>query len=102
MVRSLRLVAIVLVVALATFAIVGVANDRALGGAGFYSGLDELLKRAAAIRDAANPEYQAEVLGSLPANPTTGPVVRLDDHMAEARIIEEPARNDALAGFEHV
>jgi arylsulfatase A-like enzyme len=102
MVRTLRLLGIVLVVALVTFAIVGVANDRALGGAGFYSGLDELLKRAAAVRDAANPEYQAEVLGSLPANPTTGPVQRLDDHLAEARIIEEPASNDALAGFEHV
>ena len=102
MVRTLRWLGIVLVVALVTFAIVGVANDRALGGAGFYSGLDELLKRAAAVRDAANPEYQAEVLGSLPVNPTTGPVQRLDDHMAEARIVEEPARNDALAGFEHV
>jgi arylsulfatase A-like enzyme len=101
MVRTFRLLGIVLAVALATFAIVGVANDRALGG-GFYSGLDQLLQRAAAVRDAANPEYQAEVLGSLPANPTTGPVVRLDDHMAEARIVEEPARHDALAGFEHI
>ncbi len=102
MVRTLRVVAIVLVVALAAFAIVGVANDRALGGAGFYSGLDELLKRAAAVREAANPEYQSEVLTSLPVNPTTGPVLRLDDHLSEARIIEEPQRNDALAGFEHV
>ena len=32
----------------------------------------------------------------------TGPVFRLDDRMAEARIIDEPARNDAFAGFEHV
>ena len=102
MLRILRLLAVLLVIALAGFAIVGVANDRALGGAGFYSGLDELLKRAAAVREAASPEYQREVLTSLPANPATGPVLRLDDHIAEARIVDEPARNDALAGFEHV
>ena len=42
------------------------------------------------------------MLTSLPANPTTGPVFRLDDHMAEARIVDEPARNDAFAGFENV
>ena len=102
MLRTLRVVGIALVVALAAFAIVGVANDRALGGAGFYSGLDELLKRAEAVREAANPEYQSEVLTSLPVNPATGPVLRLDDHMSEARIIEEPVRNDVLAGFEDV
>ena len=62
MLRTLRLLALLLVVAVAVFAIVGVANDRALGGAGFYSGLDELLKRAAAVREAASPEYQREVL----------------------------------------
>jgi arylsulfatase A-like enzyme len=102
MLRILRLLAVLLVVALAGFAIVGVANDRTLGGAGFYSGLDELLKRAAAVREAASPEYQREVLTSLPTNSTTGPVLRLDDHIAEARIVDEPTRNDALAGFEHV
>ena len=59
MLRTLRWLAGLLVVALAGFAIVGVANDRALGGAGFYSGLDELLKRAAAVREAANPDYRA-------------------------------------------
>src|SRR5262245_54281334 len=102
MLRTLRLLALLLVIALAGFAIVGVANDRALGGAGFYSGLDELLKRAAAVREAASPEYQHEVLTTLPTNPTTGAVLRLDDHIAEARIVDEPVRNDALAGFEHV
>ncbi|HXS92893.1 MAG TPA: sulfatase [Steroidobacteraceae bacterium] len=102
MLRILRLLAVLLVIALAGFAIVGVANDRKLGGAGFYSGLDELLKRAAAVREAASPEYQHEVLGSLPTNATAGPVLRLDDHIAEARIVDEPVRNDALAGFEHV
>ena len=73
-----------------------------LGGAGFYSGLDELLKRAAAVREAASPEYQHEVLTSLPTNPTAGPVLRLDDLMSEARIVDEPVRNDAIAGFENV
>src|SRR5687767_7555066 len=102
MLRSLRWLAGLLVVAFAGFAIVGVANHRALGGAGFYSGLDELLKRAAAVREAANPEYEQEALTSLPANNMTGPVFRLDDRMAEARIIDEPARSDALAGFENV
>ncbi|MGH8236352.1 MAG: hypothetical protein ACREXP_04935, partial [Steroidobacteraceae bacterium] len=102
MLRTLRLLALLLLVAFVTFAIVGVANDRALGGAGFYSGLDELLKRAAAVREAASPEYQHEVLTSLPANPTAGPVLRLDDHMSEARIVDEPVRNDAIAGFENV
>jgi arylsulfatase A-like enzyme len=102
MLRTLRLLALALVIALVGFAIVGFANDRALGGAGFYSGLDELLKRAAAVREAASPEYQHEVLSSLPSNPTTGPVLRLDDHMSEARIVEEPVRNDAAAGFENV
>ncbi len=102
MLRTLRLLALLLLIAVAGFAIVGFANDRALGGAGFYSGLDELLKRAAAVREAASPEYQREVLSSLPANPTTGPVLRLDDHLFEARIVEEPLRNDAAAGFENV
>ncbi|HET9446830.1 MAG TPA: sulfatase-like hydrolase/transferase, partial [Steroidobacteraceae bacterium] len=100
--RSLRWLAGLLVVALIGFAILGVANHRALGGAGFYSGLDELLKRAAAVSEAANPDYEQEVLSALPANPMTGPVLRLDDRLAEARIIDEPARNDAFAGFEHV
>jgi arylsulfatase len=102
MLRTLRLLALALVIALVGFAIVGFANDRALGGAGFYSGLDELLKRAAAVREAASPEYQHEVLSSLPANPTTGAVLRLDDHLSEARIVEEPVRNDVAAGFENV
>src|SRR5262245_15438566 len=102
MLRTLRLLALALVIALAGFAIVGFANERALGGAGFYSGIDELLKRAAAVREAASPEYQHEVLSTLPDNPTTGPVLRLDDHMAEARIVEEPVHNDAAAGFENV
>jgi arylsulfatase A-like enzyme len=102
MLRTLRLLAVALVVVLAAFAVVGFANDRALGGAGFYAGLDELLKRAAAVREAASPEYQHEVLSSLPANQTTGPVLRLDDHMSEARIVDEPVRNDAVAGFENV
>ncbi len=102
MLRILRSLALLLVVALALFAIVGVVNDRALGGPGFYSGLDELLKRAAAVREAASPEYQHEVLTSLSGNPTAGPVLRLDDHMAEARIVDEPVRNDAMAGFENI
>jgi len=102
MLRTLRLLALLLLIAVAGFAIVGFANDRALGGAGFYSGLDELLKRAAAVREAASPEYQREVLSSLPANPTAGPVLRLDDHLSEARIVEEPVRNGAAAGFENV
>ena len=102
MLRTLRLLAVVLLIVLAGFAIVGFANERALGGGGFYAGLDKLLKRAAAVREAASPEYQHEVLSSLPANPTTGPVLRLDDHMAEARIVEEPVRNDVAAGFENV
>ena len=101
MVRTLRLLALLLVVAFATFAVLGFTNARALGG-GFYSGLDTLLKRATAVREAASPEYQREVLTSLPANPTTGPVLRLDDHMAEARIVDEPVRSDAYAGFENV
>lgn len=101
MLRTLRLLALLLVVAFAAFAVLGFANGRALGG-GFYLGLDTLLKRAAAVREAASPEYQREVLTSLPANPTTGPVLRLDDHMAEARIVDEPVRSDAYAGFENV
>lgn len=102
MVRTLRLLALLLVVAFAAFAVIGFVNDRTLGGGGFYAGLDELLKRATAVREAASPEYQREALASLPANPTTGPVLRLDDHMAEARIVDEPARGDAYAGFENV
>lgn len=102
MMRSLRLLATVLVVVVALSAVVGVANNRALGGSGFYAGLDELLKRASAVREVASPEYQREALASLPANPTTGPVMRLDDHMSEAKIVEEPVRADAYAGFENV
>lgn len=102
MMRTLRLLAIVLVVAVALFAAVGLMNDRALGGSGFYAGLDQLLKRASAVREVASPDYAREALASLPANPTTGPVLRLDDHMSEAKIVEEPERSDALAGFENV
>jgi arylsulfatase len=102
MARTLRLLTLALVVLVAVFAIVGVANERALGGDGFYAGIDELMKRASAVREAASPDYQHAALGSLPPNPTTGPVLRLDDHMSEARIVEEPMRTDALAGFENV
>lgn len=102
MMRTLRLLGMVLVVLVVLFAVIGVANTRALGGAGFYAGLDELLKRARAVQEAASPEYEHEALASLPANPTTGPVLRLDDHMSEAKIIEEPVRTDAYAGFENV
>jgi arylsulfatase A-like enzyme len=102
MMRTLRLLAIVLVVAVVLFAVVGFVNTRALGGGGFYAGLDQLLKRARAVTEAASPEYQRAALASLPANPTTGPVMRLDDHMSEAKIVEEPVRTDAYAGFENV
>jgi arylsulfatase len=101
MARTFRLLAIVLVVAAAVFAVLGFANGRALGG-GFYSGIDELVERAAAVREAASPDYQRAALSSLPPNPMTGPVLRLDDHMSEAKIVEEPVRTDALAGFENV
>jgi hypothetical protein len=62
MLRALRLLAIVLIVAIALFAVIGFANDRALGGAGFYAGLDVLLKRAREVREAASPDYQREAL----------------------------------------
>jgi len=101
MARTFRLLAIVLVAAIAVLAAVSFANDRALGG-GFYAGIDALVKRAKDVREAASPDYQRAALASLPPNPTTGPVLRLDDHMAEAKIIEEPQANDALAGFENV
>src|SRR5262249_46498051 len=62
----------------------------------------ELLKRASAVREAASPDYQRAALAALPANPLTGPVLRLDDHIAEAKIVVEPTRSDSLAGFENV
>ena len=102
MLRALRLLAIVLVWVTVLFAVIGFANDRALGGGGFYAGLDELLKRARAVREVASPDYQREALASLPANPMTGPVIRLDDHMSEAKIVAEPVSDDDLAGFENV
>jgi arylsulfatase A-like enzyme len=100
--RSIRLLIVLLGVPLAVLVAVSIANDRALGGAGLYAGLDALLNRAMAVREAAHPTYQREVLGALPENPMAGPVIRLDDRLAEARIIEEPMRTDAYAGFENV
>ena len=51
MVRTLRLLALLLVAAVVVFAIVGFVNNRELGG-GFYPGLDALLKRATDVREA--------------------------------------------------
>jgi arylsulfatase len=99
--RAVRLLCIVLVALGGVLIAVGVANERALGG-DFYDGLDALVKRAIAVRDAARPEYQRDVLAALPENPDVGPVVRLDDRIAEARIIEEPVRTDAYSGYENV
>jgi arylsulfatase A-like enzyme len=99
--RAVRLLCIVLVALVGVLVAVGVANERALGG-DFYDGLDALLKRAIAVRAAARPEYQRDALAALPENPNVGPVVRLDDRIAEARIIEEPVRTAAYTGFENV
>jgi arylsulfatase A-like enzyme len=98
----IRLLILLLCASLGALIALSVVNARALGGAGFYAGLDALLKRATTIRETAHPEYQREALAALPANPAVGPVVRLDDRMAEARIIEEPVRTAAYAGFETV
>jgi arylsulfatase len=99
--RALRRLGILIAVLAGIVAAVGWANARALGG-GFYDGLDALLKRAIAVRDAARPQYQREVLAALPENALVGPVVRLDDILDQARIIEEPQRTDEYAGFENV
>jgi arylsulfatase A-like enzyme len=99
--RALRRLGILFVVLAGFVAVVAWTNGRALGG-GFYDGLDALLTRAIAVRGAARPQYQREVLAALPENPIVGPVVRLDDHIDEARIIEEPQRTDEYAGFENV
>ena len=100
--RRIRLLILLLGVPLGVLIAVSIANDRALGGAGLYPGVDALLKRAMALREAAHPEYQREILGALPENPMAGSVVRLDDRMAEARIIEEPVRTVTYAGLETV
>lgn len=98
----LRILFILLCAFVGALVAVGVANHHALGGSGFSAALEALLKRATAVREAARPEYQREVLAALPENPTAGPVFRLDDHIAEARILEEPVRTDAYDGFESI
>jgi arylsulfatase len=80
----------------------GITNQQALGGPGFSTGLEALLQRATAVREAARPEYQRDVLASLPVNPTVGEVFRFDDHMNAARILEEPVRTEAYDAFETV
>jgi arylsulfatase A-like enzyme len=100
--RNIRVLLLLVCASLGALVVLGLANARALGGGGFYSGLDVLLKRAMQIREAAHPEYQSEALAALPANPMVGSAVRLDDSLDAARIIEEPVRTDVYAGFENV
>jgi arylsulfatase A-like enzyme len=100
--RTIRLLILLLCASLGALVALGFANARALGGAGFYAGLDALVKRAMTVREAANPDYEREALSALPANPMVGPVVRLDDSVDAAKIIEEPVRTEAYAAFENV
>ena len=66
----------------------------------------QLIERAKLVRSAARPDYQAEVLAKLPANPTTGVFYRLDDLLASAQVVEanlgneSPGRRDVAFAFE--
>jgi arylsulfatase A-like enzyme len=100
--RNIRLLIVFLCASLGALVVLGFANARVLGGAGFYAGLDALVKRAVTVREAAHPDYQREALSAMATNPMVGSVVRLDDSMDAARIIEEPQRTDAYAAFENV
>jgi arylsulfatase len=100
--RNIRLLIVFLCASLGALVALGFANARALGGAGFYAGLDALVKRAMTVREAAHPDYQREALSAMATNPMVGSVVRLDDSMDAARIIEEPERTEAYAAFENV
>lgn len=98
----LRILLILLFALVFAIVALGIVNQQALGGSGFSASLGALLERATAVREAARPEYQLDVLASLPANPTVGQVFRFDDHMNEARVIEEPVRTEAYDAFETV
>jgi hypothetical protein len=100
--RNIRLLIVFLCASLGVLVALGFANARALGGAGFYAGLDALVKRAMTVREAAHPDYQREALSAMATNPMVGSVVRLDDSMDAARIIKEPERTEAYAAFENV
>jgi arylsulfatase len=100
--RTLRLSAAVFLAALAAVAVLGYLNSRALGGGSLYDGIEVLIERAEAVKEVARPQYQDETLADLPVNPAVGPVIRLDDRLAQATVIEEPELTDAYAGFQNV
>lgn len=76
----------------AGLALVSVVNHFRIQGATLQRQLGAVIARSEYIRDHARPGYQDEILASLPANPLNGPFFRLDERLAEAVAIREPAR----------
>jgi hypothetical protein len=77
-------------VALIALAGLHVYNASRLDVSGLRAGAERLLERATKISERARPEYAELALATLPPNPLNGSFYRFDDHLHEAKIIEEP------------
>lgn len=82
-----RIVVIALALLLPLAAILGLESRTV---SRFDASADELLARAARVRDGASPQYQQAVLSALPAHPSNGVVLRLDELLPEAEAISVP------------
>jgi len=85
--RSLFAITVVLVLALA---ILHIANYRRIDAGGLSDGIDSLIERTRDLQTLARPEYQDHALAGLPVNNRNGAYYRLDDQLAEARVITAP------------
>lgn len=91
-----RLGLAIAIAAIAAIAAIGVQRLGffGLGTFAFQRGTQRLIDRAEQIRAQARPDYQQAVLEALPQNPLTGSYRRLDDGLADARVVAAHAGED--------
>lgn len=88
--RKLALVAAVVIIALAVLSLV---NYRRIDAGGLKAGVAALVERNRELEKRARPEYQEHALAALAPNAANGAYYRLDEHVADARVVAAPELN---------
>ncbi len=85
--RKLMLAAAVTIVALAVLSVV---NYQRINAGGLKAGVNALIRRSTGLEKRARPEYQEHALATLEPNAANGQYYRLDEHVADARVVAAP------------
>lgn len=86
----------------ATLAGVSTWNHLRLEASALDGQMEALIARASLVRENARPDYQLQVLRSLPSNPFNGMVFRLDDQLDRAVVASEQIPAASPDGLELV